>query len=368
MRGVGVGAILCVLLSGGGGLWGQETTGQATAGEGEPAKAAVAEEHTGVPTLHVYANTIQIPTLVLHKDEERIEKPIAPGKFSISLDGGPWFRATHVRQEGDDPISLAILMDVDGSAAELMPRMDTALAALVPGSLTAKDHVSVYAMDCHLVRSLDDAPANGLQLKTAVNTALEAWRERKKDKRGSRCVPTVHLWDALTYMAGQLDRVPGRRVILVLTDGEDKGSKKTWNETKDVAQLAGVTIFAMIYAPVHAADKYALAPTREPKLSMVCELTGGLVFSSDWDTVQARLKGFVRMVRERYIVEFPRPAKSTAGQHDLVVRVEKADYFIRPGGTTTSLPDAAQMADPNTVPSDPTKTPELGTRRILPPK
>ena len=337
-------------------------------GSGLLAQEQDAKDYAGVPTLHVYANTIQIPTLVLSKGEQRLEKPIASKRFSISLDGGPWFRATHVRQEGDDPISLTILMDVDGQAGELMPRMDNELAALVPGSLTAKDHVSVYGLDCHLVRSLDDAPADELQLKTAVNTALKPWRDRKKEKHRRRCVPEVHLWDALTYLTRRLDTVPGRRVILVLTDGEDKGSRNTWNEAKELAQVDGVAIFAMTYAPQRGTGEFLRIPTREPKLSMVCELTGGLVLTSDWDTMGPRLKEFVRLVRERYIVEFPRPAKSTAGHHDLVVRVEKADYFIRPGGATAPLPDAAQMTDPNTVQSDPTKTPELGTRKILGPK
>ena len=45
-----------------------------------------------------------------------------------NIDSGPWFRATHVRQEGDDPISLSILLDVSGDAAELMPKIDDAIA------------------------------------------------------------------------------------------------------------------------------------------------------------------------------------------------------------------------------------------------
>ena len=65
----------------------------------------------GVPTLHVYTNLIQIPTLVLGPDRERLKTPIAESRFSISIDNGPWFRVTHVRMEGDDPVSLSILLD-----------------------------------------------------------------------------------------------------------------------------------------------------------------------------------------------------------------------------------------------------------------
>ncbi|MBB5342653.1 hypothetical protein [Tunturibacter empetritectus] len=40
-----------------------------------------------VPILHVYANTIQIPVLVLGQDRKKIG-PIAPSRFSVSRDGG----------------------------------------------------------------------------------------------------------------------------------------------------------------------------------------------------------------------------------------------------------------------------------------
>jgi hypothetical protein len=65
-----------------------------------------------IPTLHVYENLIQIPTLVLGPNPERLKTPIAEKRFSVRIDNGPWFRAAHVRMEGDDPISLSILLDV----------------------------------------------------------------------------------------------------------------------------------------------------------------------------------------------------------------------------------------------------------------
>src|SRR5271156_6541884 len=68
----------------------------------------------GVPTLHVYTNLIQIPTLVLGPSREFIKRPIAENRFSVSIDEGPWFPAIHVRPEGDDPIALSILLDVNG--------------------------------------------------------------------------------------------------------------------------------------------------------------------------------------------------------------------------------------------------------------
>ena len=86
--------------------------------------AVVAQEEK-VPTLHAYANLVQVPTLVLDRDLKPIV-PIAEGRFFISIDGGPKFRVTHARLEGEDPITLAILLDVSQPFPSLMRGIDDA--------------------------------------------------------------------------------------------------------------------------------------------------------------------------------------------------------------------------------------------------
>src|ERR1700720_4697350 len=95
----------------------------AGSGTGLMAQAVPPAADSGVPTLHVYTNLVQVPTLVLTMTNDPIGKPIAGNRFSVSIDSGHWFRATHVRQEGDDPISLSILLDVSGDAEALLPKI-----------------------------------------------------------------------------------------------------------------------------------------------------------------------------------------------------------------------------------------------------
>jgi hypothetical protein len=316
------------------------------------------------PTLHVYANTIQIPVLVLGADREPTAA-IDPGRFEVSLDGGPKFRATHVRREGDDPISLAILLDVSGQEKELMPKIGEAIAGLAPLSLTARDHVSIYALDCKLLRSSDDVPADQEGLKRGVDAALKAWTNRGVGKHGAGCQHPVHLWDALAFVTYALSSVPGRRVILAVTKGNDGGSKHSWNELRTYAQASGVAIFGLVYVPEEPGLLHFLNVGYESPFNSVCELSGGMLLTASRRTVARVLKRFTTLQRERYIVEFPRPFKSEAGEHSLVVTIDKSDAFIRSAGITVPIPDPAVLADPLTVPSDPSHTPEYGKRRIL---
>jgi hypothetical protein len=331
--------------------------------------ALVAQEPTavvdgGVPTLHVYTNLIQIPTLVLGANRERIKTPIAASRFSVSIDNGSWFRATHVRVEGDDPISLSILLDVSGDGAELMPKISDAIGALAPLSLHPKDHVSIYALDCSLVQSLNDVPAESGQLKLGVDEALESWTLRKQNEKEPNCQQSLHLWDALVHITGDMAKLPGRRVVLAVTNGRDQGSSYTWNELRSLAEGRGVAVFGLSYVPQYSKSRSKAFQrwSSEDPFHSVCELSGGLVLEAVPRLVEDALKQFVAMVRERYIVEFPRPANATAGQHVQEVRIARSNDFIRPAGISVPLPDPAVLADPTTISSGPEVTPDMGTR------
>ncbi len=202
-----------------------------------------------IHTLHVYANLIQIPTLVLDANWKRLKAPIPESRFSVSIDSGPWFRATHVREEGDDAISLAILLDVGGDSSKLMPKIADAIGGLAPLGLHEKDHVSVYAMDCELVRSLNDVPAESARLKLGVDRALESWRTRQTTIPVPHCQQKLHLWDSLAFVVSELSKLSGRRVILVVSDGNDKGSRHPWNEVRAFAEAKGVAVFGVSYSP-----------------------------------------------------------------------------------------------------------------------
>jgi hypothetical protein len=333
---------------------------------------------SGVPTLHVYTNLIQVPTLVLTMNHDLIDKPIAENRFSVSIDAGRWFRATHVRREGDDPISLSVLLDVRGETAGLLRRMGDAMGNLAPLSLHAKDRVSVYAQDCSLVRSLNDAPADSALLKKGLAAVLESSLLHKSNHGDTRCELRGRLWDGVGQVAVALSSLPGRRVILVVTDGHDTGSKHSWEEVREFAQAKGITVFALNYAPVSSVGMGSYrarggvylpsgrgASAVEKPLMSVCELSGGIVMRmSDSAALSKSLEQFVMMLRERYIVEFPRPSNSTAGEHGLEVKIDKDVYIIiRPSGVSMPLPDPAWMADPTTIQAGPSQAPEQGTRK-----
>jgi hypothetical protein len=328
------------------------------AGAGLAAQTIPIPQGDSVPTLHVYTNLIQIPTVVLEPNLEPLKTPIEESKFSVSVDSGPWFRATHVRREGDDPISLAILLDMRFGEGDFIPKLRDAIAGLAPLGLHEKDHVSIYALGCDLMRSSNDVPANAPQLGRGVDEALKFWSVQDT----VICLQQDHVWDALSYIAGQLYQLPGRRVILALSQGIDIGSKHTWNETRAYLQTAGVAVFAISHV-VPRPKTYS--PELNP-FSSVCESSGGVVFHATVPTFAATVQTFVTTVRNRYIVEFPRPSNATLGVHDMKVKIagHSSDLVVA-SGISVPIADPAVAADPTTVSAGPKDAPELGDRHPL---
>ncbi len=321
---------------------------------------------SATPTLHVYANLIQIPVLVLSPSLGRV-KPIAASRFFVSVDGGPLFRVTDARPEADDPISLSIFVDTGEAQKDLLPRIDEAIATLGAGSLHARDEVWVYALTCSQMRIVRHVPPEQEDLKRAVDDALQLWMSRKGEKHRKKCEgagQVANLRASLIYATRALARESGRRVMLAVTDGEDGDKPHTWDEVRDFAEVTGVAIFGMTYLPYRP----GWGEGQNDAFRLMCERTGGRVLPVNQGDIREKMTQFVAEVRGRYIVEFPRPDDSTAGRHSLVVTIEKSRDFVRSAGVSVPVPDAARRADPMTVPNDPAKTPEMGTRKSLAPQ
>jgi hypothetical protein len=333
------------------------------------------------PTLHVYANLEQVPVLVLTKNYERI-KPLDTSKFRVSLDSGPLFPPAYVRQENEDPISLAILIDVSKPDNDILPQLAQAIASLSPDYLKPRDRVSIYALDCDLIRTAFNAPADATNLKQSVERAMESWQIRREKKSTiPPCKPSMPLWDSMASVLDDLAHQPGRRVLLAITDGIDSGSRTPWTKIRRRAQVESIAVFGLLPMPVigtvnHQGTGEQLFNIHSPftrsiedKFSQICSLSGGVEFQARSATVSWRLKEFTNMVRERYILEFPRPPTEEAGDHSLQVSYKKRGLYIAPSGISLPVASEEEKKSADTASyASPVPTPVEGGRKILVPK
>jgi hypothetical protein len=348
--------------------------------------AAAAAAQLTTPTLHVYTNLKQVPVLVLTHNYERM-KPIDPSGFRLSLDSGPQFRPAYVRREGEDPISLAILIDASKPGYELLPPLLQAISALPPDFLHPQDRVSVYAIDCTLIRTTYDSAANPAILADGVRTAMMPWQIRqtqneqlKKEKKATPPPCTTHLplWDSMAEVLDDLDQQAGRRVLLAITDGEDTGSRTLWKDVMLHAQLHSETVFGLLPNIIlersletseMSAFHSLFVKSHEDQFEQICVNSGGIQLQASEHTTLYRLKEFTQMLRERYILEFPRATNEEAGIHTLAVTYKKkGNLYIAAAGITVPIASEEERKGANTIHPATSQAPTEGDRKVLLPK
>ena len=361
-------------------------------------------------TLHAYANRIQVPALVLGDDLKPIPS-VKRGQFAISLDHGPAFQPTQMRIEGDDPISLAVLLDARGDQDDILKQFAQALPGLAPNYLHPADHVSIYAIDCALNQSVDQIPAQAGALEAGVaralaspalhGTSLHGTGSHSTGQRGA-CGESIRLWDAVTKVAETLGTQPGRRVLLVVSKGLDGRSASGFAETVHAAESRSVAIFGLRYletvddTPIKFSGNtltYHNGPTAVSTVTIttggdpnffdqMCESTGGLAFNL-WNpqlnhrfpapnsavpifAVERALEDMIKacLLQPLCILEFPRPDAYAPGQHYVTVSVPQTHPLVLTTGVAYESANPALYADPSTVRSDPSPA-ALGPRRPL---
>jgi hypothetical protein len=339
-------------------------------------------------TLHVYTNLLQVPTLVLTQ-RQTADRPIPIERFNISLDSGHPFHPTAMHLEGDDPITLAVLLDAGDNQDKLLKTFSHDFAALAPKYLHPADLVSIFAVDCALVRTLDRIPADASTIRAGITAALE---DPALHTGGQEpiCNHTIRLRDAIVQIVNSMGDAPGRRVLLAVTDGHDGHSTVNWSATQDYASIHGVAAFGMrdvvrfLGNPNSAGIGTAYVSTPTPKFSSVplssdldlfrtfCEFNGGMVYETSAVNLENQLQIFVAMLRGRYIVEFPRPDQAKPGFHSIRVTVSKTKDFVVASGVTYPTDDPDSSDDPDSLaitdPLPAKKSPAtFGKRRPLPP-
>jgi hypothetical protein len=75
----------------------------------------------------------------------------------------------------------------------------------------------------------------------------------------------------------------------------------------------------------------------------VTDLSGGWLRQVKPDEMTAALPDMFRIIRSRYILEFPRSDKLGGGAHTIRVEISHARASVRPGGTTFPV----ATVDPN---------------------
>lgn len=319
-------------------------------------------------TLHVYTDLLQVPTIVLTRLHSNY-RALTKQSFTLSLDGGPMFQPANVRLEGDDPITLAIVFDFTTGDPSVFTSFAQAMSGLPPGVLSARDYLSVYAYDCKLMRTTEDKPATPDQLQASMIRVMTAGKGLARDGAKRSCESTKQLNDVVARVSQDIGDLPGRRVILLISDGSDRASKSDWLSVARFAGSKSIAVFGL--RPIGTSGTASsgfneewLTTEEKDSFGKLCAASGGLVLDGDGSKrfMTGQIQRLITMLHNRYIIEFPRPANGSVGYYSFEVQVRDPAAIIRSAGISFPPRERDAKAPDGTLPQDESKMPLVGSK------
>jgi Ca-activated chloride channel homolog len=171
-------------------------------------------------------------------------------------------------EKSNPPVYVGVLMDTSPSTAgKLRFSKESAKNFLYTVLRLRKDKAAFMTFD-HEVKLIQDFTDKQDLLDRAVESIK---------KSGSQ----TSLYDAIWQFSDEkLRNAPGRRVIVIITDGEDTFSRADLSDAIDIAQRTETTVFAIstkagFGGAVPGVDAGTIKNKGDKDLVRLCEETGG---------------------------------------------------------------------------------------------
>lgn len=205
------------------------------------------------PTFSSNVNVINVLASVRNKKGE-VVRDLNREDFNVEVDGKaqPVKYFTH---DTDLPLTLGLLVDTSMSMRGVIPEEQTASRAFFDQVVREdRDHAFLIHFDRE-VELLQDVTSSRQKLQAALDSMDSPGLRRSTDRdqqsdprdRGQRRGGGTLLYDAV-YLASDemLAKQTGRKAVIVISDGEDQGSKESLEQAVESAQRADTIVYTVL--------------------------------------------------------------------------------------------------------------------------
>jgi Ca-activated chloride channel family protein len=220
-------------------------------------------------------------------------------------------------RQTDQPLSVALMIDVSGSTAKDL-KFETDSAAKFVRALLAesnpKDTVSLWSFDYDV------------QLVANFTHRMDLIESKLKTIKGDA---GTSLFDAIWFAAKELEPREGRKAMVIVTDGGNTTSYRDPHQALEATQLADAIIYPVVVMPITNDAGRNIAG--ENVLTFMAQGTGGRTFVP---TLGAQLdkafRDIISELRTEYLLGYyPRNVPPTKDRfHRLQVSVNKPELQV----------------------------------------
>jgi len=310
----------------------------------KPTSAPPAAPEETAPTISVEVNLVNILASV-HDKHGALVGNLTKDDFTVLEDGKPQ-TIKYFARETDLPLTIGLLIDVSASQRNLLDIERHAAHEFFQQVLRKKDEAFLisFGEDSELLQDYTNSPrllqAGLSQLQ--INSGVGGF--------GPGPVPTISqprgtvLYDAVYLAADEkLKSEVGRKVIVLITDGIDEGSKLRIESAIEAAQKADSVIYSIDYSDPSAYGRggFSFGGVSDFALQRMSGETGGRVFKVDRKhTLEDCFKELQDEMRSQYSISYEstnavqdgtfRKLTLKLADKNLKVQARKGYYAVKP--------------------------------------
>ncbi|MGB9233476.1 MAG: VWA domain-containing protein [Terriglobales bacterium] len=314
------------------------TSNSSTAGEHQPANDQ-ATQGESMETLKVNVEVVQLFFNVKDKRGALIPN-LTKDNFDILEDGTPQ-TIKYFKAESDLPLTLGLLIDTSGSQQRVLGMEQEVGASFLENILRPKDEAFVISFDVD-INLLQDFTNSVGRLRHALN-------DTKINTGGVSCsggpigpqgpIPCsstgprgTALYDAV-YLAShdELGHEVGRKAMVLLTDGQDEGSRLKIKDAIEAAQKADAICYVLLIAD-RGFYGFGGGYSGDTEMKKLTQETGGRVIDvgNKIDKLRKAFDDIAAELRSQYNIGYtPTNTKRDGSFRKVEIKPRQGDYKIQ---------------------------------------
>jgi len=314
----------------------QNTPSQQPSASGQSASGQAAQDsQQPTETLKVNVNVVQLFFNVKDKHGTLIPN-LTKDDFTIAEDGKPQ-TIKYFTAESNLPLTIGMMIDSSGSQRNVIDMEKEVGGAFLRQILTDKDEAYVISFDI-TVDLLQDFTRDVHRLQAALNKAkvnvdytsggIPGMGGGPVPQRGNS--PGTLLYDAV-YLSSHdmLSKEVGRKAMILLTDGQDEGSRLKIQDAIEAAQKADAIVYVLLCADRGFYGGFGYSG--ESDMRKLTEQTGGRVINvgNKFDKLRDAFDQIAAELRSQYNIGYtPTNTKHDGSYRKLEIK-NKQSYKIQ---------------------------------------
>jgi VWFA-related protein len=286
-------------------------------------------------TLKVNVNVVQLFFNVKDKHGTLIPS-LTKDDFEVYEDGKPQ-TLKYFTAESNLPLTLGIMIDASGSQRNVIDMEKEVGGAFLKQILTDKDEAFVISFDI-TVDLLQDFTRDIHRLQAALNKAkVNVDYTSGIPGLGGGPVPQHNspgtlLYDAV-YLSSHdmLAKEVGRKAMILLTDGQDEGSRLKIQDAIEAAQKADSIVYVLLCADRGFYGMQGSFYSGEGEMRKLTEQTGGRVINvgNKFDKLREAFDQIAKELRSQYNIGYTPSNTKLDGSYRKLEIKNKQNYKIQ---------------------------------------